>query len=117
MTNTAVTEHYPRLGLFAALIYRAHYLVRGMLRSNAKISQTWSDINLVTAGPRSSSLSALSLVMPALFTASLQISSVGSFSHFSSQTLEDERRIFWQPVPVVNRRNFTELMIHEKPPS
>ena len=114
MTNTAVTEHYPRLGLFAALIYRAQYLVRGMLRSNAKISQTWSDINLVTAGPRSSHLSALSRVMAALFTASLQISSAGSFSHLSnSQTLEDGRRIFWQPVSF---RNFSELMIHEKPP-
>ena len=84
------------------------------LRSNAKISQTWSDINLVTAGPRSSSLSALSRVMAALFTASLQISSAGSFSHLSnSQTLEDGRRIFWQPVSC---RNFSELMIHEKPP-
>ena len=90
MTNTAVTEHYPRLGLFAALIYWAVSCEGGWgLRSNAKISQTWSDINLVTAWPRSSSLCALSLVMAALFTARLQIS--GSLSHLCSQSPRHSR--------------------------
>ena len=50
MTNSAVTEHYPGLALLAALIYSGRHCE--MLRSDAKFYQTWSHINLVTAGAK-----------------------------------------------------------------